>query len=915
MSSLPLDQQSLDRIAEEFSIAIRSGDDPSIDDYVQRHGGDDTLRQLLTSIAMIEGIKRDTDATGPSVAHPKLTVTELDDYKIVREIGRGGMGLVFEAFDQSLHRQVAIKVLPSTLLSDSRNLDRFRREAKAAARLRHPNIVSVFGVGQADDHHYYVMDYIDGVNLREWLQCVSEQSADLVPTRDVALSGSRNALSLHGAGTEKGNAEVDRIAAAANIPSLTDHRAYFRWVAKVGVMICDALQYAHSQETLHRDIKPANLLIDGTGNVLITDFGLAKVAEQEGMTRTGDVVGTPQYMAPESFQGISDAKSDTYAAGLTIYELLTLRPAISAKSPAELIRKASQGVVIEPRQWNGEIPRTLETVLLKALALRPQDRYAEAGDLRDDLTCFLNDIPISARRSNGIERVVRWSRREPAVAALTLATFVSLLALATVSAAAYWQTKSALKEVEVSAKAAVDAFEQRGVALDAAEQQRQRAEANLSVAIKAFDQIRERIWQRGTMPDAEILGEVVETSSTDVSPADAQILQSLLGFFDELAANNSSDLRAESAAAARRSGDIYQRLGQFDDASRAYSDALNRYRALASEHADDVDHVIEQAQILNEKIVTASLQGQIQNASIFFDQNVDLLEASQSAMASPQGKFEYARTHALFASTLSRAGVDAPVRRLRSGGRLPRRPGFEGSMHARSREEFSAVAKAIETLTSLVNEYPDETKYRVTLARTFRDQSKVAARAGRSADSEQAIKKSIDLFEKLLAENDRSDSIRYELAKTLSGSEALGLNQMFRILRADKLSESLLKRSPALPRYQALRAHVLVSLAIHGGLRSGKRAAESILNEAIDLYDALIEGAPDSMLYKTKKSQALESLCDLHLRSGNREAAIDQLKRAIAELQPTGRPFNSPVVRVQLQKQRQKLNRIAGTGR
>lgn len=922
MASTPLDQQLLDRIAEEFSQAIRLGDNPSIDAYSEKYPDDSgQLRQLLTSIAMIEGIKQTSHHSGAAIADHQLSIEQLGDYRIVREIGRGGMGVVLEAVDQSLHRHVAIKVLPNTLLSDPRHLDRFRRESKAAARLRHPNIVSVFGMGQEGEYHYYVMDLIDGVNLRQWLNRVTHQSAQWIPTVDGAISGTSSQWSLHGA-VDARSGDALPVPQFANLPTQTDTAEYFRWVANIGLMISDALDYAHSQNTLHRDIKPANLLLDHQGNLSITDFGLAKVAEYQGVTRTGDIVGTPQYMAPESFEGHYDARSEIYAAGLTLYELLTLRPAISGKSPAEVIRKAASGVSVAPRKFNEHIPRDLETIILKSLAHSPQARYASAAELRNDLRCFLDDLPISARRSSPVERLVRWSRREPALASLTLATFASLFAVVIVSATAYLRTRSALDDAERSQQSTTLALAERTEALDAAEQQRLRAEANLTVAIQAFDQIRENIWQRGMTPDAEILGEVADTSTANVNAADAEILQSLLGFFDDLAANNSNDLRAASATAGRRAGDIYQRLGQLSDADRAYSDALRRYKSLAAENPASSEFVIAQAQILNEQIVTASLQGQIQRASMLFDQAIDLWvgsqsDGSQAAMSSAEGRFEYARAHALFASIIARAGVGAvPLRRFRPGDRPPRRPGIGGGMTFRSGEELDAISQAIVLLTELVDEYPSETKYHVALARAYRDQSKVAARAGRSVDAEQAIKNSIDHLESLLSENSRSDSIRYELAKTLSSSEALSLNQMMRILRADSLSETLLRQSPTLPRYQALRAHVLETLAWHRHRMGKTSPAEKDLDAALELYDSLIKNSPDLLLYKTKKSQTLESFSDLKMRDGDRPAAIGYLQQAIAELQSSSRlSETSPIARLQLQRQRQKLTRISDPSR
>jgi serine/threonine protein kinase len=914
MTSTDPDQRELDRVAEEFAASIRNGENPSIDTLVNHFPQDaQQLRELLGSIAMIEGIKQQNRQCDFDRQHDKLTVQQLDDYRIVREIGRGGMGLVFEAIDQSLHRRVAIKVLPSGLLSDPRNLERFRREARAVARLRHPNIVSVFGVGQSEQYHYYVMDYIDGINLRQWIGHVTGETEEVFATRYDTVSDECDATITKDA-TDESRGYVSRIASAANIPTDTDSPEYFRWVSRVGIMISDALDYAHSQGTLHRDIKPANLLIDQQGVVSITDFGLAKVSENQAITRTGDILGTPRYMAPESFTQRYDEKSETYAVGLTLYELMTLRPAIDAASPAEILRKASQGSTVPPRKSSSHIPRDLETILLKALAVGPEDRYASAAELRDDLDHYLNDLPISARRSGLFERLHRWSRREPVVASLTLATFASMLILAVVSAIAFLQTKSALNDAKMSGQATSRALNERIEALTEAQQQTARAEANLSVAIEAFDQVRERIWQRGMMPDAEILGEVVDTSSGDVNPADAQILQSLLGFFDQLSANNSKDLRAQSAAAQRRVGDIYQRLGQLDEADRAYTGALTKYQSLAAENPADPIIVIEQARILNEQTVTASLQGQIQRASILFDQTIDLLDQQPLNESSADARFEYARAHALFASIIARAGFEVPIRRFRGpasnlNARESTRPA--GNARAlRSNEERYAISEAIDVLGKLVDQFPEQTRFHVALASAYRDQSKVAARAGRPTDAERAIKQSINHFEQLLSENQDSDAIRYELAKTLCSNEAVGISHTLRILRANSLSESLLQQSPTLPRYQALRAHVLETLAIHRSRTGRQVAAERNFRDALTLYDDLIENAPDLVHYRIKKSQALEAFADLKMRRGDRDEAISSLQQAMEQLQPDSQTTISPLARPLLQKQRQKLARI-----
>ena len=915
MDSSDHNQSKLDEIAEEFSAAIRRGQHPSVDSFVARY--DDPsgqLRGLLASIAMIEGLKLAASDSAPSASKP-LKIEQLDDYRIVREIGRGGMGVVFEAIHQSLGRRVAIKVLASGLLGDAKHLARFRREARAAARLRHTNIVPVFGVGQSNEHHYYVMDYIDGMSLREWLTGVSGTNREEFPTIDAAVADTDGDLGFATAveGDSRGPDFVD----APHAEIALDTADYFRWVASRAATVCDALEYAHSQGVLHRDIKPANLLVDRHGGVWIADFGLAKLTEQQAVTMTGDIVGTPQYMPPESFEGTYDVKSEIYAVGLTLYELLTRTPAIEGKGPADVIRKATRGVIQSPRKLNPRLPRDLETIVQKSLAHDPRSRYISAGELRDDLNRFLSDRPIAARRTNLVERTVRWSRREPTVAMLTFATFALLLALAIVSAVGYLRTKDLLDVAQAANRSSERSLQQRTEALEIADQQRVRAEKNLQVALSAFDEIMQNIGDRGIESDAEFLGEVTDTTSPNVTPEDARLLQSLLGFFDQLAANNSEELLAESAVAARRAGDIYLRLGQLQRADQAYGDALDRYRKLSQRNEDeDLASTIAQAQIMNELVVITGLRGDLSRSYELFDQTLQLLKESSTAMTTEAGRFEYARAHRLFASRGARTGLDAatstPSRRPAAGSRqgTVRRP-LATMMRMRTEDELDAVAEAISTLESLIDQSPEEVRYRAELARAYRDKANVASRAKRKSESEQSVKKSIELFNQLLVENRQSEAIRYELALTLSSAEAFGFNQMMRAIRATELSSELLTSSPDLPRYQALRAHTLETLAASQQRTGRLEPAERHLHDALRIYNDLTAQSPSISLYETRRSQTLESIADLKLRQGDSAAAIEYLERAMRRLQPrTRRGDTSPVARIQLQRIRQKLARI-----
>jgi WD40 repeat protein len=412
-------------------------------------------------------------ADGPPAA-PRLE--RLGDYRILREIGRGGMGVVYEAEQESLGRRVALKVLSAGSLLDPKQVRRFEREARAAARLHHTNIVPVFGVGRQDDHNYFVMQFIAGLgldavleDLRRLRRANSEagRAAVLVPEvhRDAGPTAAEVARSLiagrfaedgpiplgatvtdSGAGED--GAAPPPIAPAARpaadpsavaLPGSSElsasdpDRQYFRSVARVGIQVAEALEYANRQGILHRDIKPSNLLLDGRGNVWVADFGLAKTGDADDLTHTGDILGTIRYMAPERFQGLCDARSDVYSLGLTLYELVALRPAYEAPDRPALIERVLHEEPERLKKLAPGVPRDLETIVAKASAREPAGRYATAGALAEDLKRFVEDRPIRARRVSSMERLARWCRRNKILAASVGVAALALVAVAVVS--------------------------------------------------------------------------------------------------------------------------------------------------------------------------------------------------------------------------------------------------------------------------------------------------------------------------------------------------------------------------------------------------------------------------------------------------------------------------------------------------
>jgi serine/threonine protein kinase len=499
-SSSESDQDTVDRLAEEFVARHRRGERPAVSEYTERfpqHAA--AIRDLFPALALIEQVKPgEGEPTGAYAGAAEAEAQgrrpeRLGDYRILREVGRGGMGVVYEAEQESLGRHVALKVLPGHALMDPRQLARFRREARAAAKLHHTNIVPVFGVGEQDGLHYYVMQFIQGQSLDAVLEELRRlrrsrpatdgalpavegdrshpgPSAHEVTAAAMARSLLTGRFALHepdpgavGDAPISGEQSPQPPAptrcqtpaptavappalgdSSATVPSpgradlssLSETaRGYWRGVARVGLQVAEALAYAHGQGILHRDIKPANLLLDTQGNVWVADFGLAKSADGEDLTHTGDVVGTLRYLAPERLRGQSDARGDVYSLGLTLYELLTLRPAFDAADRERLIQQVTQCEPPRPRQLEAGVPRDLETIVLKAMAREPAHRYATAGALAEDLQRFLEDRPIRARRVSWAGRLLRWGRRNKAVAALLISVAVTLLVGLVVSTA------------------------------------------------------------------------------------------------------------------------------------------------------------------------------------------------------------------------------------------------------------------------------------------------------------------------------------------------------------------------------------------------------------------------------------------------------------------------------------------------
>jgi|GEM_PF-860572 len=670
-------------LAEEFLERYRQGQRPSLKEYIDRHPElAAEIKEVFPAMALMENVALTDesltgDATGPTTLPESTPPQQLGDYRILREVGRGGMGIVYEAEQVSLGRHVALKVLPRQMFIDDGQRRRFEREAKAAAKLHHTNIVPVFGVGEHDGLPYYVMQFIQGLGLDDVLAELKRLTGSSpavatggelrvsrkdVSAADVARSlltgmfpeGERGCVSapnepVLGALTQprspeskamqprspeskamqprspeskamqprspESKAMQPRSPESSGTGKLSDSftlsssmqlpgsgiaayskgkkTTYWQSVAQIGVQVAQALEYAHKQGIQHRDIKPSNLLLDTYGTVWVTDFGLARADNEDHLTQTGDIVGTLRYMPPEAFEGRQDKRGDIYSLGLTLYELLALKPAYEERDRHRLIKRVTTEEPPSLDKLNRSIPRDLVTIVHKAIDRETGRRYQTAGELAADLQRFLDDEPIQARRISSAERLARWCRHHPGVATLTGILALLLIGITAVSllTAAYFDQlahraaqaaeneRLARQEAEQAKEREAKLRQQSEEAKRQAEQQKQRAEAGFAKARKAVDDYFTTISESQLLqvPGMQLLRR--------------ELLQSALTFYQDFLKERGDDLmiQGELAAAYLRVGKIRGELGEHAQARKADDRARTLYETLTKAAPESVE--------------------------------------------------------------------------------------------------------------------------------------------------------------------------------------------------------------------------------------------------------------------------------------------------------------------------------------
>lgn len=1034
------DRDPVDIAADEFAERYRNGEYPSVTEYAQRFPEQaEELKELLPAVAMMEQLKQKEESRIDSFERQSVIsgLQQLGDFRIIREIGHGGMGVVYEAEQESLGRHVALKVLSPATFNSPKSIRRFRREAETVARLHHTNIVPVFGVGDEKGLHYYVMQLIEGEPLNEVVTglrnrsegrtggsqaevagsgcATGSASAELPAGSDLKSTGqasgthssprpaapqpdphnksseelqrdadsgdefadtvmqSREELarlsesnladavdqararklaeeSTESVTSDSDDSGVENRPPHAPLPSATERLSallptgeYWNAVAEIGIQVSRALAYAHGYGVWHRDIKPSNLLIDRSGTVWLVDFGLARIADDNELTQTGDLLGTLRYMAPEQVIGEFDQRSDVYSLGLTLYELLTFRPAHDASIRSRIVEQISEASPKSPRSINPAIPKDLETIVLKATAHDAKDRYQTANDLADDLQRFMQGFPIKARPFSATEQLWRWARRNPALAWSTATTAILLITVAAVSIWGFVTTRNANRDLTT----------ERGKT----RQEADRAEDNLRMALQAFEEIVDGISQRGIPQSVQSdLNSNIETEDGEasqpvanltpaVTEADAELLNRLLQFYIDFASRNESspEVAAQTAKAQRRVGDIYQRLGRHEDAIAAYENARSQYQVLSlAELEPSLEDILARPDApatYNATLAVAEISGQIGEAAALVGDPGATRNAYESALeylaslpaevqSRPETRFLTAQTKTAFASVPNRfagrmGGFDP--KGFGGGGpggsRDPRRPpddgrprgprdgdrGRFGPPDSGSRrghdqipgrgfrppqgiEEFMEVTRQeartlLEGLTAEDTQNPD---YRLELAKLLLASAGFRGRTSDSMNPMTDLNQAIGILEKLAADHPGNPDYQFQLADALAmasdGTRRFETPEQAaaRCSRSIEIARNLQKQFPNVPEYDILLANSLRRLSGVQNDQNQLSDSQASVDEAVSILRRLTEVWPGHSIYRLSLAQALlhSAMLERHLKNSN--GSLQRLNQAVA---------------------------------
>ncbi len=869
MNSLDLDDaySTVDILASDFVARYRNGERPTVEEYASRHPDlSDPIRRVFPLVLSVEKIKIDQQSEKDgSATLAGRELERLGDFRLLREIGRGGMGIVYEAQQESLGRRVAIKVLPKQSLLDDDALHRFAREASTAAAMHHPNIVPIFGTGECDGTHYLVMQLIRGQSLDRLIG--SAFSKECPPPSD-AVSNVRQNVDCARPGLPS-----DDGVGTTNI-KIEDGVFECSTAAEIAAQISDGLAYAHGNGVLHRDVKPANILIDEDGVAQLTDFGLARNTRDDP-TMTQVLSGSPRYMAPERFQGQSDERSDVYGVGLTLYEMLAGFPAFKGLTPQQLPEAVKHHLIKPLRDIRPDVPTDLRTIVAKAINPEPAHRYQSAAELRDDLNRYLRDEPIHARRSTAFQKFVRWCRRNPRLAGVTGIAIVSLLAATAASSVGFAMTSAANKR-----------------AIAALAQSKQ----TVGLALQSLDGVVDIVSIPASAMGEMDIGEIDSSQFLlTPSPHAASVLENIQPLYERLAnqAPTRPDIVRQMIEASVRLSQIAQQLGQNSAAIATLNqsvEVLETRSELAGLTNNEKQTLM--AHLQNELGKVYALELDYENSDEAYAAAIQSVEA----VADPDDPLKMQLAFALVSLG------DPPPQRHRDQTKLP--------VESRIARERLSAAKTI--LSELAPSPRDASEVAVLRARIHLADSR---RAKRPVIRQSEYLSATEILRERLAQAPNDSRVRFALVEVLS---SVNLRRQFgskRLIREadDRLHEALSELQPLRsinPKTQLFavsEVHILHKLSSLARLDGDVMLEQDRLETAIAIQSSLVDASPDSMPHRCWRALLYRSLAELHRRQGDTEAEREAVSAAVADLDAITPELKIHPFAVQTQRAIQKL--------
>lgn len=622
-------QIRLTHALDEYLQSLEQGTCFDIDEYCRE---EPVLRQALSvyleKLNALYGLTADgqkADATIPKT---------LGEFRLEREIGRGGMGIVYEARQASMDRRVALKLLPLAATLDDRQIARFKNESRAAGALHHPNIVPVYSVGETDGIHFYAMQLIDGQSVDHGIR--RQQDTDRSQPPDA-----------------RGKAECWKS---------EDWQSIVRWA----IDAAEALHAAHETGVIHRDIKPSNLMIDRAGKIWVTDFGLARCQSDSSLTRSGDVIGTMRYMSPEQAGGQSawvDGRTDIYSLAVTVYEMLSLRQACPGDDGPSILKAIDQNLVVPLCQICERIPRDLETVIAKAMSKSRDDRYETSRAFADDLRRVLAGEPTLARPATIVDRISRFSSKHKS--GVLLAVLVCALGF-----------------VGFAISTALIAAEKRVSDLNL-----DRAQQSDRLARNAVDRLGSQM--------AELLAGV--PSAEPVRRQLLQETLRYYQTFAEASADT-PELRRDLAITYGKIGTLQDELRSNANAVEALRKSERLYGELAGENASDTATLLDWSISQNNLAESLHRAGELKEAAVFFARAIKTQEQLAKLQSDPNHRIQLATTLNNLGSLLTATGAsnEAEQAYLRSVELLT--PADELTPHPDQQDQLAAVLANLSAL-------------------------------------------------------------------------------------------------------------------------------------------------------------------------------------------------------------------------